>query len=84
LGVQVLLRASSGTAGPVTVTGLCSRRCLGAWSVAAGSTGAFFGLDTPGEMKLRWRLPGGQVREQTVELEKGPKTVFLGTQMPTR
>jgi len=78
LSTQVLLRAASGTAGPVTVTGWSNRRCLGAWNVTAGSTGAFFGLSAPGEMKLKWKLPGGKVQEKTVELEKGPKTVFLG------
>jgi len=77
LSAQVLLRAASGTAGPVTVTGWSDRRCLGTWSVAAGSTGAFFGLAAPGEVKLKWRLPGGKLQEKTVEVEKRPKTVFL-------
>ena len=77
LSAQALLRAGAGTAGPVTVTGWSDRRCLGAWSVSPGSTGGFFGLAAPGEVKLKWKLPGGAELGTKVELEKAAKPVFL-------
>jgi hypothetical protein len=74
---RVLLPAGAGTAGPATVTGWSSQRCLGAWSVTPGSSGALFGLGSPGEVKLKWKLPGGAEGGTTVELEKGAKIITL-------
>jgi hypothetical protein len=76
-GTRVVLPPAAPFAGPVTVTGYGNGRCLGAWSLSAGSPGALFGLSDPGEVTLKWKLPGGAERSQEVVVEEGVKTVLL-------
>ncbi len=56
-------------AGPLRVTGWAGTRCLGAWNVVAGSTEAFFGRTSAGELVVKWQLPGGKPQEKKVVLE---------------
>ena len=59
LGVRAVLAGDS-PAGPVTVTAWSEKRCLGGWSITPGTPGAFFGCYEPGEIEVRWRLPGAK------------------------
>ena len=68
LAVRVVLPLGGPFAGPVTVTGRDGKRCLGAWSVAGGSSDAFFGRPSAGTVTLQWRLPGGKPQERRVTL----------------
>ena len=77
LGVVASLPASAGVAGPVTVTGWDRKRCLGAWNVAPGSAGAFFGKREPGPVTVKWRLPGGGAQEKEVVTIEGPVRMAL-------
>jgi hypothetical protein len=75
--LRAVLPLSARRCGPVTVTGSNPRRCLGAWSVTAGSPGAWFGGSPGDEVTLKWKLPGGQERKRTVRLGEEPLTVEL-------
>ncbi len=78
LSVRAGLASGQGTAGPVAVTGWDGVRCLGAWSVTAGISDAFFARERPGPVTLKWRFPGGVEQEARVILESGPVRVLLG------
>ncbi len=78
LHVRAVLPAGSPYSGPVTVTAWNTRRCLGAWNVATGSTGASFGQDSPGEITLKWTFPGGKQQAAVIELVEGRVTLALG------
>jgi hypothetical protein len=73
----VSLPADGSLVGPVTVTGYSGKRCLGAWSVVAGSAEALFGAREPGEIQLQWRLPGGRTAEHKVQIEAGGQHRFV-------
>ena len=78
LAVSASLAPEACRSGPVTVTGWDGERCLGAWVVRPGGTGAFFARQVPGPITLRWRFPGGAAREERVIVESGPAHVELG------
>ncbi|MCX7805317.1 MAG: VCBS repeat-containing protein, partial [Planctomycetota bacterium] len=72
LVVRVVLAPGGSFAGPVTVSARNDRMPLGAWAVAPGVSEAFFGRTTPGEVTIRWRMPGGREQEKKFELEDKP------------
>jgi hypothetical protein len=59
LSVRVLPPAKFAHPGPIAVTGWSDTRCLGAWNLAPGSTGGFFGAAQSGRFRFEWQLPGG-------------------------
>jgi hypothetical protein len=71
LCVRAVLSAD-GPSGPVTVTGWDGNRCLGAWSVSAGSPGAVLARADAGPIKLTWQFPGGKRQEKSVTVVDGP------------
>ncbi len=77
LSVRAVIPAKAVNVGPVTVTGWADRRCVGSWSVTAGSTGGFFGLAAPGEITFKWKFPGGKEVSKKVEVEKKRKVFDL-------
>lgn len=77
LQAWVVLPAEAGSAGPAMVTGWSNRRCLGSWNVVSGSLGAHIGLREAGEVRMKWRLPGGGTMEKKMQIEQGCKTVFI-------
>lgn len=79
-GVRAVLAMGKGSAGPVTVTGWAEERCLGAWSVAAGSPGALLARGEPGYIVLKWQSPDGKAREQKFVVENRPVRFEVPTQ----
>lgn len=71
------LSPASGNAGPLSVTGWDEERCLGVWNVIPGACEAFFGTVDPGPIRLRWRFPGGPLREKQVVVERAPVRISL-------
>ncbi len=78
LAVSAALAPEARRLGPVTVTGWDGTRCLGAWVVRPGGSGAFFARQVPGPLALRWRFPGGEARQARVIVESGPARVEIG------
>ncbi len=78
LAVSATLAPEACRLGPVTVTGWDGGRCLGAWVVRPGGSGAFFARQVPGPLALRWRFPGGAARVGRVIVEGGPAHAELG------
>jgi len=72
LCVRAVLDGSSAVTGPVTVTAWVENFCLGAWNVARGSAGAYFGMSESGPCKLKWQFPGGKVQQKEVMVEDEP------------
>ena len=78
LGVVAALSTKSPNAGPLTVAAFDqNKRALGGWTVSAGGPGAMFGMSEPGPLTLKWRLPGGKLREREVVVENKAKRVVL-------
>lgn len=74
------LRLSRGVTGPVTASCWAqpkSRKCTGAVSVAGHSPGSYVAVRSPGEVTIRYRLPGKPEQTQTVTVADGPKEVIL-------
>jgi hypothetical protein len=69
--------AVDGMAGPVNIIGWRDDRPLGAVPVRPGDPGAFFGMDEPGPITLKWQLPGGKMEQKEVVAEQGPVRVFV-------
>jgi hypothetical protein len=81
LGVVAALSTKSPYAGPLVVTAFDqNKRPLGGWTVSAGEPGALLGMSEPGPLTIKWRLPGGPVREKEVVVENKAKRVFLDKQ----
>lgn len=81
LAVVATLSTASPWAGPVVVTAVDQhKRSLGAWTVSAGGSGAFFGMAEKGPLTLKWRWPGGEAREKRILVEAS--TVRLGLDKP--
>ena len=77
----VRLRLPPGMTGPVTVTcwvGDDYSFCCGAASVAGHSPPVFVSTRTPGECRIKYRLPGGSEQLKKVVVEDGPTEVILG------
>jgi hypothetical protein len=72
LCARVSLPVSGFYAGPLAVTGWLDKRCLGAWNVTAGTQDAFFGLREPGQVTVKWRLPGGKEQKKSIVVDKKP------------
>jgi len=75
---RVTLPLGKGFVGPLTVTGWADKRCLGAWSVTAGSAAALFACHEVGQILLKWQMPGGQPEEKKVILENKSIRLELG------
>ncbi|MBN2581698.1 MAG: VCBS repeat-containing protein [Planctomycetes bacterium] len=69
--------AMDGPAGPVNIMGWRDKRPLGAMPVRPGDPGAFYGMDEPGPIMLKWQLPGGKVEQKEVVAEQGPVRVLV-------
>ncbi|HOI55294.1 MAG TPA: VCBS repeat-containing protein [Phycisphaerae bacterium] len=69
--------AVDGPAGPVNIAGWRDKRPLGAMPVRPGDPGAFFGMDEPGPIVLKWQLPGGKAEQKEVVAEQGPVRVLV-------
>jgi hypothetical protein len=69
LSVQVVLPPNAADLGPILVGAALEKRSLGVWNVAAGGPGAFFGMKEAGEITVRWRLPGGEMRDKKILVE---------------
>ena len=76
--VRVALPLGGPYAGPLTVTAWADKTCLGAWNVMPGTGEAFFGKREPGEITLRWQLPGGKPQEKTFTVEDEPVRLVVG------
>jgi hypothetical protein len=60
LVVRACLPVGGKVAGPVKVTAWSQRCCLGAWNLVPGLVEGFFAQMEPGEVTLKWRLPGSE------------------------
>lgn len=80
LSLTAALSLRSPTAGPVNVSAWDGSRPLGVYAVRPGEPGAFWGKQEAGPITLRWRLPGGRLREKEVIVEEGPVRVLLDEQ----
>ena len=77
--VTAVLPVKGACKGPVTIVGWEKSgkepgrqdRCFGAWNVLPGTGAAFIGLDEPGPVTVRWRLPGGKTQEKRIRVENG-------------
>ena len=70
--------SSKGTCiGPLTVSGWCKGRGLGAWNVVAGTSETFVGSSQAGLITLKWQAPGGKPQQKEVLLENAPVRVVL-------
>jgi hypothetical protein len=76
--VRAALAPDAPYCGPLTVTAWREDRCLGAWNVVPGTSDAYFGLSEPGQVMLRWVLPGGRRVERKVVAETRPVRVVIG------
>ncbi len=80
LCLRVALPAG-GPAGPVRVMGWLGEgekaRCLGAWNVAQGTPGAFFGQLDAGTVNVRWQLPGKERQEKSIDVEDKPERIKI-------
>ncbi|MFO7897936.1 MAG: VCBS repeat-containing protein [Planctomycetota bacterium] len=77
LALRVALPSDRPDAGPLAVTGRIEERSLGAWNVRPGVADAFFGRLEAGPVRIRWRMPGGEVQGRSVVVEK-PVRVLIG------
>jgi len=77
--LTAVLPVNGASKGPVTVVGWRKSgkkrgkhdRCLGAWNVLPGTGAAFIGLDEPGPVTIKWRLPGATKQEKRITVENG-------------
>jgi len=79
----VRLRLAPGVTGPVTASCWIDEKfltCTGALPVEGHWPAAQLSTRTPGECKIKYRLPGRPEEEQKVTVENGPKDVILGPQ----
>ncbi|MCG3179109.1 MAG: hypothetical protein BIFFINMI_01440 [Phycisphaerae bacterium] len=75
--VRAALPMGKGPVGPATVTGWAGTRCLGAWSVTAGSPGALIARGRAGKITVKWSMPGGNSKPQQQEVTAADKPVRL-------
>jgi len=74
------LRLPRGVTGPVTASCWLRTRdpiCTGTVSVTGHSPGSYVTVRSPGEVTIRYRLPGKPEQTQTVTVASGPKEVIL-------
>ena len=74
------LRLPRGVTGPVTARCWLRPRypmCTGTVSVTGHSPGSYVTVRSPGEVTIRYRLPGKPEQTQTVTVASGPKEVIL-------
>jgi len=77
LALFVSLSPDAASSGPVTVTASQFDQPFGAQVLRAGQAPAFFGLQEPGPVLLKWKLPGGDTQTREVIVEDEPVYLFL-------
>ena len=77
MAVRAAVSLDSPHAGPVTVWARREERSFGVWTVRAGEPGAFIGVEEPGSVTIRWRLPGRKALEKEVIVENRPVRMLL-------
>ncbi len=82
LSVRLLLAGESATTGPVNVTAYSGVRPLGARTLTAGRREAFFGMERPGPLTLRWQFPGHDAQETVVTVTRGQVRLVPGPEGP--
>jgi len=77
------LRLPKGMTGPVTAScwvGPKAPVCAGVASVAGHTPGSYVAVRRPGEVTVRFRLPGAAERSLAVTVGEGPKDVILSAE----
>lgn len=77
LAVRAALPLGDASAGPVNVKAWRFERSLGMRVARQGGAGAFFGVRSPGPVRLEWQYPDGETRETELILEDGPVRILL-------
>ena len=75
--VRATLSSKGSYVGPMNVTGWRGKRCLGTWSVIAGTAEGFFGQEDAGPVLLKWQFPGGKPQQKEHIVENAPVRAIL-------
>jgi hypothetical protein len=75
--MRATLSSKGSYVGPLNVTGWHGKRCLGTWSVLAGTAEGFFGQEAAGPVLLKWQFPGGKPQQKEHIVENAPVRTIL-------
>lgn len=70
LALTVTIDPKEAWPGPLVLTAWKDKRCLGSYNLLAGTSEAFYGIDSPGTVKLQWKVPGSSPVEKHIEVKR--------------